>query len=157
MSATNTPISQLPDWKAGQRTIESRKMQRLTDTVRELCNRNPPRAPNLAPGPRGSVGLPRTVKIISVSALKFSCKDIDDAGAEVGDAFDVYPRVIAGGSGYTATYDLTATTGTVVIEKFAAGSYLDIIAAEVALHRAAGAAPLRWHTWDAFHLSSCTV
>lgn len=148
----------LPEFKPGMTALSAEQLNRHVALTRELASRLSRREPTLAPGPRSAgVGI-KTVKIVTVSALVYSCKDIDADGAAVGDAFDVYPRVFSGGVYLNgAGYDLTATTGTVVMEKFTAGAYLDILAVQKRLHRATGEAPLRWHTWDLFHLSSCVA
>lgn len=49
----NTPTGGLPTWYPEQQVINSGEQNRLVSLVRELANKNPPRAPNLAPGPRG--------------------------------------------------------------------------------------------------------
>lgn len=107
-------------------------------------------------GGGGGVGI-KTVKVQSVTTDHFVCKDFDEDGVVIGDPFDVWPRVVA--QGYLTTgYNLVATTGTVVLERFFAGAFLDVLSSQVALRRtAAGPVESRWWTWDVFHLSSCTV
>src|SRR5262245_16371641 len=77
----------------------------------------------------------RTVKIISVQALVYTCSDFDDTGAPVGGTFDLYPKVFNAGRFITTGYDLRATTGTVVMEKFNAGEYFEIWTAPRVLRR----------------------
>lgn len=116
----------------------------------------PARALLDAVGGGGGIGI-KTVKVITVNPLFFLCRDVDYAtGTEIaGTPFEVYPRVVD--AGYTTTYNLTATTGTVVMERFVAGNYLDVYATPMQLFRGISNPPARIWTVDLFHLSSCTV
>ena len=150
---TDDDLQALRNWKNLRVVTHDGIVASLTGS--ELSIGNSDYRKRFPQGGGGGVGV-KTVKIQSVAADKFVCKDFDAEGVVTGDPFDVFPRVVAGGSGYTTTYNLTATTGTVVLEKFVAGNFIDIFASQVALRRAAsGPVVAKWWTWDVFHLSSC--
>lgn len=59
-------------------------------------------------GSGGGIGF-KVCKVTAVNSDHYECRNIDAAGAVIGDPFEVWPVVYEGG--ITATYDLTIESG----------------------------------------------